>query len=71
VFLEMNNHSTPVGREVRGDLNAVFAPYVTFLRIDVPTALMVDVHHLTAEGSLAVAQALRHETPLVLTVPQP
>jgi len=71
VFIEMNNHSKPLDREVRGDLNAVFAPYATFLRIYVPPALMIDVHHLTAEGSLAVAQALRREAPLAVAVPQP
>jgi hypothetical protein len=71
VFIEMNNHSRPVGRDVRGDLNVVFAPYASFLRIYVPPSFMLDEHHLTAEGSLAVAQALRRDAPPSVTVPQP
>jgi hypothetical protein len=49
----------------RADLNRIFQPHVSFVVLSIPPALRFDEHHLSAEGTRAVAQALRHHAAAV------
>jgi len=66
VFIEMNRISPEIRDEDRADLNAAFAPAITFVKISVPPALLLDGGHLSPLGSAAVARALVTEAPPVV-----
>ncbi|MES1255769.1 MAG: hypothetical protein ABUS56_09180 [Acidobacteriota bacterium] len=62
-FIEVAGHAAAMSDEDRADLNAVFAPHVRVVAVDVPAALKFDKTHLTALGSAALAQVLARDVP--------
>jgi hypothetical protein len=62
-FIEVAGHAPAMSDEDRADLNALFAPHVQVVAVDVPAALKFDERHLTALGSAALAQVLARDAP--------
>lgn len=63
VLIEFAGHSTAISPADRADLNALFSPYVNFVKLTVPRDLTVDEVHLSPLGCAAVAQVLARVTP--------
>ncbi len=64
VIVQIEGYSVDIGPVDRADLNLIFRPYVSFVKVSIPRTLrMVDGLHLSAEGARAVAQALRRHAP--------
>jgi hypothetical protein len=63
IIVELSGHSRPMPDQDRADLNALFFPNVTFLKLTVPVSLKIDTLHLSPLGSAAVATILARQSP--------